>query len=252
MTIAIYVIQNRVDDKLYVGQSRSPKVRAANHRWRARNGQAHPLYAAMRRHGEKNFVFSVIEEHGAQDDADEAEEFWMQFFRSRVDGIGYNLRPGGAHGACPESAKAKLRAIHKGRKFSQETLGRMKIAANTPSRKEASRRTFTGNKWNVGRIVSQESRDKVRASLAGRPSANRGRTHTDETRAKVKAARARQVMKRKLPDAKEMDLCGRYLAGACQDDLAVDFGVCINSVFSIIKRHGARRPGTRGIRRLSK
>lgn len=50
---------------------------------------------------------------------------------------------------------------------------------------------------NKGKIVSQETRDKKR--IVGM-----GRKHSDETRAKIKKARARQIMKPMLPEVKEM------------------------------------------------
>lgn len=46
----IYVPQNLINGKIYVGQTKSPPKRKATHFSNARKGITRPLYAAIRKH----------------------------------------------------------------------------------------------------------------------------------------------------------------------------------------------------------
>jgi group I intron endonuclease len=91
----IYLIQNKLDLKIYVGQTRNPKIRWNQHKVRAKNNSPQYIHNAMRFHGVDNFTFQIIEEYSLEKDVNEAEEFWIQFFQTRDSNIGYNLTSGG-------------------------------------------------------------------------------------------------------------------------------------------------------------
>jgi hypothetical protein len=54
-----------------------------------------PLYAAIRKYGYENFELTPIESYTSEQDADEAEEFWIHYFNTRSKTFGYNLAAGG-------------------------------------------------------------------------------------------------------------------------------------------------------------
>lgn len=61
MQKAIYIISNKVNNKVYIGQSVDPNHRFVVHKSRARNNEAGALYNAIRRYGEDNFQMKIIE-----------------------------------------------------------------------------------------------------------------------------------------------------------------------------------------------
>lgn len=91
----IYLIQNKIDYKIYVGQTKNPKIRWNQHKLKSRSNSRQYIHRAINFHGFENFTFQVIEEWESEKDINEAEEFWIEFFQTRNSDIGYNLTNGG-------------------------------------------------------------------------------------------------------------------------------------------------------------
>lgn len=88
----IYVIQNTINGKRYVGQTKRPSVRRYQH-WTSKNENL-PLVRAMLKYGHDNFTFTIIEE--CEDEmSDERERHWIRDHRSIEYDFGYNLESGG-------------------------------------------------------------------------------------------------------------------------------------------------------------
>lgn len=110
-TISIYVIQNIHTLDVYVGQTKHPKKRWQNHRYFARHlgKKTRHVHRRMNAEGVENFRFTVIEQHTTQEDADDAEAFWIEFFRANQGG--YNVADGGVN----------TKKAYKGKHFSPAT-----------------------------------------------------------------------------------------------------------------------------------
>jgi len=92
----IYILRNKVNDKIYVGQTNNLKKRFIEHKAKDRlRTKGTPLYCAIHKYGFYNFEMIEIESHENYIDSDDAEEFWIQLFQSRNREIGYNLSIGG-------------------------------------------------------------------------------------------------------------------------------------------------------------
>lgn len=96
--VGIYKITNKVNGKVYIGQSIS-----IEHRWAAHKSAAfrkaseeynRPLYASIRKYGLENFDFSVVEECQPIE-LNEKEIYWINYYQSNDMLRGYNLTPGG-------------------------------------------------------------------------------------------------------------------------------------------------------------
>lgn len=152
--MVIYKITNSINSKVYVGQTvQSLEKRWTHHRWRS-GTKNHPLYAAIRKHGLDSFQISVIEElpTGTPIEFLNAREiYWIAFYQS-LSPTGYNLTSGGdGKFFLAEEVKAKI--------------------SNTK----------------MGHSVSQKARDKISLSLTGRIGPNKGRSFSEEWRAKIGA-----------------------------------------------------------------
>ena len=97
--IGIYKIENKVNGKVYIGQSINIRKRFIEHRYRAFDDKDEKtyglyLYSAMRKYGTRNFSFSIIEEC-EPDMLNEREIYWINFYKSNQKEYGYNLSDGG-------------------------------------------------------------------------------------------------------------------------------------------------------------
>lgn len=175
----IYVFQNRINGKCYVGQTVEPEKRYRTHINNAKNGVDHPLYRAIRKYGIDNFhYFLVFASHLPVEFVnkvlDEQEIKWIKFFDSYKNG--YNQTPGGCGtaGCIPWNKgvpRTELEREHmsegqkryfsththpmKGKKYPEETRKRMGL----PKGHIAS---------NKGVKYSEETRKRMGAPIKGK------------------------------------------------------------------------------------
>lgn len=95
--VGIYKITNKVNGKIYVGQSIDIEERWKQHRWKAFNcnevGYHSAIHAAMRKYGLDNFVYEILEECDVEE-LDEKEKYWISILNS-ITPNGYNIMDGG-------------------------------------------------------------------------------------------------------------------------------------------------------------
>ena len=97
--IGIYKIENKINGKVYIGQSVNIGKRFIEHRYRAHDSTDEKtyglyLYVAIRKYGVENFSFEIIEECD-KELLNEREKYWISHFRSNQKEYGYNLSDGG-------------------------------------------------------------------------------------------------------------------------------------------------------------
>lgn len=90
----IYLIENLLNHKKYVGQSKNIYARWSGHRCDSKVRDL-PLYFAMRKDGLENFKFSILEECDISQ-LGEKEDYWITFYNSYVPN-GYNLKQAETH-----------------------------------------------------------------------------------------------------------------------------------------------------------
>ena len=95
--IGIYKIQNLINQKVYIGQSKNISMRWRNHRYNAKSNDEsinqYPLYRAINKYGIENFLFEILEECSIED-LDIREKYWIKEYNSIVPN-GYNQTEGG-------------------------------------------------------------------------------------------------------------------------------------------------------------
>lgn len=162
--IGLYAIVHAPTNKAYVGSSKDIQKRLACHASFLRRGKHHcaHLQNAYRLYGQSAFTFKVLATCDTRDEAQELEQAVLDIWygglynaSKRADHLHRLGRP------LPEEVKAKIGAK------------------------------------NSGAIRSVEQRQKIAQSLkdryaSGMVSPQRGKKHTEETKAKIKAKRALQ------------------------------------------------------------
>lgn len=92
MEKAIYKITNKINGKLYIGQTIHPDRRWTEHKQKARHGQdLFPIHLAIKKYGEENFLFEIIE---WTENYDDEEKRLIKEFNT-ICPNGYNIGEGG-------------------------------------------------------------------------------------------------------------------------------------------------------------
>lgn len=96
--VGIYKIENLINHKVYIGQSKQIEYRWKQHIDRAKNLEYKThLYLAIRKYSLENFKFEIIEEC-LEDKLNEREKYWIAYYDSVNPQKGYNNTSGGEGG----------------------------------------------------------------------------------------------------------------------------------------------------------
>lgn len=149
----IYKITNKVNGKVYIGQT----IRPLEKRWEAHQYQkgCTYLHRAIQKYGADNFTVEQIDVARDREELDLKEQFWIQHYDCTVPS-GYNLQSGGKHCEFSNETKEKIRLKLTGRRLSEET--RKKIGA-------ASRMRTPGR---LGKPASESQKARARLSNPNR------------------------------------------------------------------------------------
>ena len=139
MSCSIYKISNKINDKVYIGQT----WQALNQRFNehvSKTNKCHKFRNAIDKYGKDNFKIELIVSCENQESANALEVFWIKCYDSIK--TGYNIKDGGSHGKHSAESKAKISAKLIGRKLSAKAI--LAIA-----------------KGHVGNIPTPETRQKL-------------------------------------------------------------------------------------------
>ena len=122
MTCGIYMIQNKVNGKMYIGQAVDIEgERWIRHRSELRGGyhvNKH-LQRSWNKYGEMNFEFSILLEC-EETQLNTYEQYYIFELMAYDSRVGYNKTYGGDSGRPTEEARKKLSEAKKGKTLSEE------------------------------------------------------------------------------------------------------------------------------------
>lgn len=192
MQKGIYCIENKINLKVYIGQTKNLKTRFNSHLslLRQNKHQNKHLQSSYNKYGEINFSFTVLE---SCENLNERECYWIEIFTSVNNKKGYNKTHGGDSGIRSEETKGKISSWQKGRKLTATHIANIL-------------------KGNTGRKHSQETKDYMRKLYKGRPL-------TEETKKKISYAKKGK----KLSAETRLKLKGRGNRPVIQYDIKGDF-----------------------------
>jgi len=161
----IYKTTNKLNGKIYIGLSTKSVEESVDYL-----GSGTVIQLSIEKHGKENFIKEILEEGISNESLlCDLEVYWIKTLKSTDRSIGYNIHEGGAFG------------------------GWAKNFYNHPNHKQISKKLSESGK---GRVVSEETKEKIRQSMIGKNTGNtsfKGRTHTKEALEKLsKAATGRK------------------------------------------------------------
>lgn len=118
----IYMVKNKVDNKIYIGQTsqKGGFSRRYKHNLPKYTDNIH-LKRAIQKYGIDNF--EINEEYDiaySMEELDEKERKYINEFKATDHKYGYNIREGGSNGKLAESTKQMLREANLGKHYSDE------------------------------------------------------------------------------------------------------------------------------------
>ncbi len=177
----IYKAINKINSKVYIGQTVSPlKKRIANHLV-AKNGL---FPAALQKYGIQSFEISIIDQASSKEILETKERYWISQYNCKAP-AGYNLTDGGDGGfkRCEETCN-KMSMAMTGKHPNEET--RKKLSAAVIGEKNPNWGKFGENNPLFGRKRPDTgARNKL---WVGDKNPMWGRYHTEETRRKISEA----------------------------------------------------------------
>lgn len=176
--MVIYKIQNRINGKIYIGQTN----KTADSRFKSHRNSRVILGKAIRKYGTENFDVSVIDTADNRPLLCAKEMYWIEKYKSKHP-KGYNLTDGGEGLFDPcQEVRDKISASCKGYKHTEETKEKFRNRRWSPEEKE--KRSVSVKKAVMnGRIPSRK----------GMQSPMKGEKHSEITKAKIREKRALQV-----------------------------------------------------------
>lgn len=131
----IYVLVCAANGKMYVGQTVDLRGRMTSHKCACADQK---VCEAVREFGWDTFGYDILQRCYSEEEADEAEVFWIAHLRTHESQGGYNTEWGGRRGpgACSEEKRARMSASIKALNGSHRTPeARAKQAATMKGRK---------------------------------------------------------------------------------------------------------------------
>jgi group I intron endonuclease len=161
MDMIIYKITNKINGKLYIGQT----VQKIRDRWsdhaRPYRGKHKALSAvsmAIQKYGKENFIVEQIDSAGTLETLNLLEIHYIKKFNS-LSPNGYNFEEGGENKRCHPETKAKISATLKGRPIKNRMNGAPKGRPVSEERKAQISKTLTGKPqpWKYKAIIVIET-----------------------------------------------------------------------------------------------
>lgn len=136
----IYRITNKVNGKVYIGQSVNVKARWHKHIKMLNNGvhgkskscDKDYLQRAWDKYGEDSFVFEIIDEANEACVLNSLEDFWINAYGGYQSKMTYNLKSGGQFNRVTKESKAHMsrsaknrKPTFKGKKHTKESIEKM-------------------------------------------------------------------------------------------------------------------------------
>ena len=203
----IYQIKNKINNKIYIGQTANFHRRISDHKRQLRNGTHKNVYlrAAWATDGEENFEFSILESDISNENLHDREQFWIDAYRE--SGLLYNLFLVALRGKKRQNSWRK--AIEE-----KGLLYNINLGVKNP---------------NYGKPRSDETKKKIGEAQMGELNHMYGKTHSSEAKRKIGAASAKNKVKSYPSFTSPEGII--YPPGVSLKDFCLQFGYGIDSNF---------------------
>lgn len=238
MAFYVYLIQNILDGKAYIGKSKNIKIRWSQHISKSKKKTTH-LYNAIKKYGKENFSLSILKECSTEEICYEYERVLISLFKLQDKNFGYNIADGGK-GSSGFKVKEKTKLLFKEKYTGSKSVRALFTDDEIVSILECySSENYTAEelslKYGCGkstiiRILSGESYSNIQYDRSKFPKiSNSNRKKAIPSGEEVKSC--------KLTDLQVQDIREKYKSGKYSySDLAKIFKVSKTNISLIIRK----------------
>lgn len=164
--MGIYKITNKLNNKCYIGSSKTLKKRLKYEHKAVLNKNKHwneHLQLAWNKYGQDSFIFEIIENVSNEDLLIEREQYWMDYYKSYDRKYGYNISP------KADRSKQSKESILKGLNTKLQKYGYIPSGMKGKHHSQESKDKISSkNKGKLKKPLSEETKQKISNSLKGR------------------------------------------------------------------------------------
>lgn len=235
MKSGIYAIKNKMNNKMYIGQSVNVNKRKSYHLWLLRNNSHFnpKLQNAFNKYGEENFEFVILEKCNKEELDDKEIEYINRY---NTTNNGYNICEGGEGSlgrTLSEETKQKISNANTGRKQDEVAKKRkseaMKELWKTAEYRKKMKQRPKPKPWNKGRRLTEEEKKHLSEKL-------KGRRITEEHKKKLhELYKGEKSLTAKLTEQQVIEIRLRFLKGERQCDIKKDYQVSAQTIYDIVR-----------------
>lgn len=235
MKSGIYAIKNKMNNKMYIGQSVNVNKRKSYHLWLLRNNSHFnpKLQNAFNKYGEENFEFVILEKCNKEELDDKEIEYISRY---NTTNNGYNICEGGEGSlgrTLSEETKQKISNANTGRKQDEVAKKRKSEAIKelwkTAEYRKKMKQRPKPKPWNKGRRLTEEEKKHLSEKL-------KGRRITEEHKKKLhELYKGEKSLTAKLTEQQVIEIRLRFLKGERQCDIKKDYQVSAQTIYDIVR-----------------
>ena len=176
MKIGIYIIRNKINGKVYIGQSKMLNRRYSGHLYRIKRSEHHNeiLQKAFDKYGIENFEYDILEEVSDINTLNKREKFWIDFYGGLNSDKVYNL---------------KDPLLNEYSDYVRNKMSKNNIGKNNPNygnkwtkeMKEKAANRKKGKSWEE--LYGEEKAKEMKKNAA---KSQEGRVHSEQTKEKIR------------------------------------------------------------------
>lgn len=206
----IYKIENLINHKVYIGQSKDIKFRLYQHKHCESNKH---LKCAFEKYGIENFSFEIIKETY---DRNYWEIFLIQIYHATDDNFGYNIEDGGSYGSPirteeeKEKYREKQREIYRNlpdsekKRLAKEHSEKIRKRINEQGATEAELKYQNTLKGDGNPMFGRHRTEEEKKYLSELHKGKKGTLHTEEHKNKMKGGANPSAMKIQCVETREI------------------------------------------------
>ena len=190
----IYIAENKLNGKKYIGQTtKSLNIRMNRHIYLSKYNPKTFFQKALKKYGEKNFSFKILEECSSISELNDREQYWIKKYNTLAPN-GYNLNTGVKNHTVSEQTKRNISKTLKeyykehqsksiGYHHTKEAKEKIKIKNIGKKRSDETKEKL--RIINTGKKMSDETKEKLRIINTGKVGYWKGKTFSKEYKEKL-------------------------------------------------------------------
>lgn len=190
-TYVIYMHKNKINGKVYIGQT----CQKPEYRWNHGEGYINCsyFYRAIKKYGWDSFEHIILEENLSFEEANEKEQYFISLYKANQEQFGYNLQSGGSNHQVSNITREKCKQNSLKMWENEEHKKHMSQVMKEKWKEEEYRNKQKQAKKNNPHTISEDGRKRISEArkkyIQEHGTPTQGIGHTEETKEKIRQSK---------------------------------------------------------------